>query len=113
LYNVNQKIVSDFLDYKRKEKRLSRKDVIDGLPSGYRYKAEHWFRKDMGGSVPAVKDWLLLKEILDIDDYDNYVLRRCLRLQAVKPLRDGKNVGDYLEMKEDRLVKFIERIKKR
>ena len=71
------------------------------------YKAEHWFRKDMGGSIPSPKDWLLLKEIIDISEYDDYVLRTCLKLQAVKPLRDGKNIGDYLEMEEDRLVEFL------
>ncbi|MBX0312139.1 MAG: hypothetical protein JHC31_10250, partial [Sulfurihydrogenibium sp.] len=110
LYNVNQKLVSNFLDYKRKEKGLGRKDVIDRLPNGYKYKVEHWFRRDMGGSIPSPKDWMLLKEILDINNYDDYVLSRCLKLQAVKPLRDGKNIGDYLEIEEDRLIEFLRRI---
>jgi hypothetical protein len=64
----------------------------------------------MGGSIPSLRDWLLLKGILDIDDYDSYVLSRCLKLQAVKPLRNGKNVGDYLEMEEDRVIEFLRRI---
>jgi hypothetical protein len=109
LYNVNQKLVSNLLDYKRKEKGLSRTDFINKLPSGYRYKAEHWFRKDIGGSIPTPKDWLLIKEIIDVDEYDDYILKTCLRLQAVKPLRDGKNIGDYLEIEEDRLVRFLEK----
>jgi len=110
LYDVNQKIVSNFLEYKMKEKGLSRRDIINNLPSGYRYKVEHWFRKDMGGSIPIPKDWLLLKEIIDISEYDDYVLRTCLKLQAVKPLRDGKNIGDYFEMEEGKLVEFLEKV---
>jgi hypothetical protein len=109
LYNVNQKLVSNLLDYKRKEKALSRTDFINKLPSGYRYKAEHWFRKDMGGSIPTPKDWLSIKEIIDVDDYDDYILKTCLKLQTVKPLRDGKNIGDYLEIEEDGLVEFLEK----
>jgi len=110
LYNVDQKLVSNFLDYKRKEKGLSRTELINKLPNGYRYKAEHWFRKDMGGSIPSSKDWLLLKEIIDIDEYDDYVLKTCLKLQAVKPLRDGRNIGDYLEMEEDKFVEFLGKV---
>jgi len=107
LYNIDQKLVSNFLDYKRKEKGLSRQDIIIRLPNGYRHKAEHWLRKDMGGSIPSPRDWGLLKRIIDISEYDDYVLKTCLKLQAVKPLRDGKNIGDYLEMKEDRLIEFL------
>jgi len=110
LYNVDQKLVSSFLDYKRKEKGLSRRELINKLPSGYKYKAEHWFRKDMGGSIPSPKDWLLLKEIIDISEYDDYVLKICLKLQAVKPLRNGRNIGDYLEMEENRLVEFLGKV---
>jgi DNA modification methylase len=112
LYNVNQKLVSNLLDYKRKEKGLTRTDFIDKLPKGYRYKAEHWFRKDMGGSIPTLKDWLLIKQIIDVDDYDDYILKTCLKLQAVKPLRGGKNIGDYLEIEEDKLVRFLEKASK-
>jgi len=110
LYNVNQKLVSNLLDYKRKVKGLSRTDFINKLPNGYRYKSEHWFRKDMGGSIPTPKDWLLIKGIIDVDDYDDYILKTCLKLQTVKPLRDGKNIGDYLEIEEDKLVRFLEKV---
>jgi len=29
-----------------------------------------------------------------------------------KPLRGGKNIGDYLEIVEDRLVRFLEKASK-
>jgi len=110
LYNVDQKLVSSFLDYKRKEKGLNRTELINKLPSGYKYKTEHWFRKDIGGSIPSPRDWGLLKGIIDISEYDDYVLKICLKLQAVKPLRDGRNIGDYLEMEEDKLVEFLGKV---
>jgi hypothetical protein len=98
------------LDYKRKVKGLSRTDFINKLPNGYRYKSEHWFRKDMGGSIPTPKDWLLIKGIIDVDDYDDYILKTCLKLQTVKPLRDGKNICVYLEIEEDGLVRFLGKV---
>lgn len=72
-YDVNQKDVCDYLNTWKEKKGLSIK-MIDNY-FGYNYTAGHWFRKDgKNGSIPSVKDWWKLKELLNFDDrYDKMV----------------------------------------
>ncbi len=65
--------ICDYLKEYRKKSGLSTKKIDDIF--GYKHTAGHWFRKDNNsGSIPNVKDWWKLKEILKFDDtYDKQV----------------------------------------
>lgn len=64
-----QEEIVDYLNYYRKECKLSIKKIDEVLR--YRHTAGHWFRKDKYGSLPSVSDWWKLKDILQFDDtYD-------------------------------------------
>jgi site-specific DNA-methyltransferase (adenine-specific)/site-specific DNA-methyltransferase (cytosine-N4-specific) len=102
LYNVEQEMICNYLELKRKLKGLSKKEITEMFPKDYVYTVGHWFRKDFGGSIPTPEDWLLLRDILNLDDdFTNYVLRTGLKLQTVRASSNGKNPGDYLEIEEN------------
>lgn len=72
-YNVNQNEICDYLNYWRKLRAISVKEIDKYF--GYKYTAGHWFRKDNNsGSIPKPEDWWMLKKLLNFDDkYDKEV----------------------------------------
>ncbi|MCS7053762.1 MAG: site-specific DNA-methyltransferase [Ignavibacterium sp.] len=102
LYNVNQNLVADYINYKRMEKGLTKSELTSKFPPNYKHTVGHWLRKDFGGSIPTPEDWFLLSKILDLDEeVTNYVCKTALKLQTVKharlkPPRDFINV-DFVE----------------
>jgi len=97
LYRVDQPIVACYLTILRKRRGLSVKDVVERLPESYEHTAGHWFRRDMGGSIPTPEDLRLLKEILGADGLLSLLERRALKLETVKNSVKGKNPGDFIE----------------
>lgn len=85
LYDVNQNLVADYLNYKRIQKGLTKQELINLFPDSYKHTIGHWLRKDFGGSIPSKTDWFKLAKILDIDDsFTNYVCKNALKIQTVK-----------------------------
>ena len=75
------------------------------FPKNYTHTVGHWFRKDMGGSLPNPEDLKLICQILEIPkEYQDMMNCRCMVLQAVKKSHKGKNPGDYLEFNDDEEV---------
>lgn len=74
--------ICDYLKEYRNKSGLSTKKIDEIF--GYRHTAGHWFRKDNNsGSIPNVKDWWKLKEIIKFDDkYDKQVTE--LELREIK-----------------------------
>jgi site-specific DNA-methyltransferase (adenine-specific) len=98
LYRIDQPIVACYLTILRKYRRLSVKEIINRLPKSYRHTVGHWFRKDMGGSIPLPEDIPLLKEVLKVkNDLLDILERTVLKLETVKNSIKGKNPGDFIE----------------
>ena len=84
LYNVNQNIIADYLNYIRQKKGLSKKAFTELFPPSYKHTVGHWLRKDFGGSIPVKEDWQLIEKYFDIDnEIKNYACKTGLRLQIV------------------------------
>jgi hypothetical protein len=85
LYNVKQNVISNYLNYKRVSKGISKNELTSLFPKNYKHTVGHWLRNDFGGSLPLPEDWLLLNKFLQLDNnYTNYVCKTALRLQMVK-----------------------------
>jgi len=97
-----QPIIADYLKVNLKRKNLK----IEKLESlmGYKWTAGHWIRKDFsywgrGGSLPRPRDWLRLKEVLELDDvYDRLICDLVAMISTVRPHPKGKNIGDVWEI---------------
>ncbi len=106
LYNVDQSIIADYLNYLRKERKLSKKAFTELFPQEYKHTVGHWLRKDFGGSIPVKEDWDLLEEHFEIDkNIKNYACKTGLRLQTVSKTKYkipddviDKKMIDKLEM---------------
>jgi len=84
LYNVNQNIIADYLNYIRQQKGLSKKKFTELFPPSYKHTIGHWLRKDFGGSIPVKEDWDLLEKYFDLDqEIKNYACKTGLKLQTV------------------------------
>lgn len=84
LYDVNQNLIADYLNYKRGVKKLSKNDFTRLFPIEYKHTVGHWLRKDFGGSLPVPEDWNMIIKFLDIDEsVTNYVCKRGLKIQFV------------------------------
>ena len=84
LYNVDQVLVADYLNLKRKKKNLTKKELTEIFPAKYKHTVGHWLRKDFGGSIPIKEDWKILDKVLDLDKFfSNYVCKTALKLQTV------------------------------
>jgi len=84
LYNVNQNLIADYLNYIRKKKNLTKKAFTELFPKEYKHTVGHWLRKDFGGSIPVKEDWELLEKHFDIDtNIKNYACKTGLKLQTV------------------------------
>ena len=85
LYEIDQQIVADFLNFLRQKNGMSKKELTDLFPDNYKHTVGHWLRKDFGGSIPLPKDWDVLKKYLSINDaWTNYVCKCALKIQTVK-----------------------------
>ncbi len=85
LYEVDLALIVDYLNHKRIQKGLSKKELTDYFPEPYKHTVGHWLRKDFGGSLPTPEDWDKLSEILNLDEgVTNYVCKTALKLQTVR-----------------------------
>ncbi len=100
LYEVDQNLIADYLNYKRIQKGLSKQELTNMFPPKYKHTVGHWLRKDFGGSLPTKTDWFKLIKILDIDDcVTNYICKSALKLQTVKNA-EHKTPEDFVNIKE-------------
>lgn len=107
LYDVDQKIVADYLNKKRIQKKFSKKNLTNLFHKEYKHTVGHWLRKDFGGSLPTPEDWFLLSRLLYIDDYYTYyVCKTGLKLQIVNS-NGLKNPEDYQNISQ---IKHIGKI---
>lgn len=105
LYNVNQTIIADYLNYIRKKNNLTKKAFTELFPKEYKHTVGHWLRKDFGGSIPVKEDWELLEKLFDIDiNIKNYACKMGLKLQTVSKTK-YKIPDDVID------EKLIERLK--
>jgi DNA modification methylase len=107
-YFANQPMIADYLNLLRETKCISKIDFTKLFPDSYKHTVGHWFRKDMGGSLPTSDDLDLIKKYLPIDsNYYNYINRRAIKLQTVSHDNKGKNPGDYLEIDLPSVLKLL------
>lgn len=105
LYEVNQPLVADYLNYKRIKKGLSKNDLINLFSLEYKHTVGHWLRKDFGGSIPLPEDWEFLSRILDIDScFTNYVCKAAMKLQTVRN-------GEYKLPDDFISIDFLDKLK--
>ena len=84
LYNVNQNLIADYLNYIRQKKGLTKKAFTELFPPSYKHTVGHWLRKDFGGSIPVIEDWDLLEKYFDVDkEIKKYACKTGLKLQTV------------------------------
>lgn len=106
LYDIDQKIISNYLNYKIKEKNLTKSQFINLFPKSYFHTINHWLRSDFGGSIPLPEDWKKIEKILDIDNsVTKYVCSTALKLQTVSILQ-YKLPEDFIS------YSFISKLKK-
>lgn len=85
LYEVNQSLIADYLNFKRLQIGLSKQDLTNLFTKNYKHTVGHWLRKDFGGSIPTPTDWFKLVEILGINiNMTLYVCKTALKIQTVK-----------------------------
>lgn len=107
LYEVNQNIIVDYLNFKRTQKGLSKNELTNLFPKEYKHTVGHWLRKDFGGSLPTPEDWQRLSEILDIDiEMTNYVCKTALKIQTVKH-GEFKMPIDYITIGDLNTLKLL------
>jgi len=110
-YDFPREMIADLFTIILKEKRITKKKIVEMFPKSYLHTIGHWFRKDMGGSLPAPEDAIDLKKILGINQqFIDLINSRCLVLQTVKSSYNGKNPGDFLEFKSiDEVYDFLQK----
>ncbi len=107
-YDIKQPLIADYLNIKRVQNNYSKKEFTDLFPASYKHTVGHWLRKDLGGSIPSPADWELISKFLNIDkSFTNYINRKALKLQIVKPHHKGKNPGDFLERSEEEIIQLL------
>ncbi len=111
LYSFPQEMISDLLNILLEYKKLSKKKLTTYFPASYLHTIGHWFRKDMGGSLPTPEDLEELCKHLNIPlEFKKLLNTRSLVLQTVKKSYKGKNPGDYLEFQnENELNDFLQK----
>jgi len=88
---MNQNLICDYLNIQRVTKGLSKKDLVQKVPSSYKHTFGYWLRKDMSGSLPKMEDVFVLKDILDLNEnYVQYINTFGRRLQTVMANKKGK-----------------------
>ncbi len=84
LYNVDQNLIADYLNYIRKQHNLSKKKITELFPKNYKHTVGHWLRKDFGGSIPVIEDWEKIEKHFKIDiRIKQYACKTALKLQTV------------------------------
>ncbi len=112
LYRIDQPTVAQYLTFFRKEEELSINQITSIFPESYMHTVGHWFRKDMGGSIPIPEDIEPLKRALTSQNELFGILKRtALKFQTVKASIKGRNPGDFLELKgEEEVRSFLRKL---
>jgi DNA modification methylase len=110
-YDVQQSMISDYLNLYRKKVGFTKKQLTEKYPPEYKHTVGHWLRKDMGGSLPKIEDLRKLDEILGLDrSYVDYISRVGLKLQTVLTDTRGKNPGDFLDIPLKKVIQMLKRV---
>jgi len=84
LYEAEQDLIADYLNYIRIKNNYSKKKFTELFPKEYKHTVGHWLRKDFGGSIPVPEDWELLEKYFPIDpEIKKYICSTALKLQTV------------------------------
>jgi len=87
--------VGQYLKDKRKESGLSF-DELEALTGVKRTTLEHYFRTDFSGqALPSRETWDLLKPLLGLGDYDDFI-REEMRSALPQPHPRGRNPGNTI-----------------
>ena len=96
IHNISKEKELEIIKYlkeARNKKVISARE-IDKI-FGYKDTAGHWFRLDHGHSLPKPQDWNKLKDVLNLDNkYDKLIREQHYILQTIKHDKNGKNPGD-------------------
>ena len=65
-FHIKHGLFATYLNLLRKNKDLTINDIAKNFPESYQHTVGHWFRTDMGGSLPKYEDLLVLKNILNM-----------------------------------------------
>jgi len=121
LYRIDQPVVAQYLGVLRKSAGLSVQDVIDALPKSHKHTVGHWFRKDLGGSIPLPEDLALIRQVFKekcgspavlgaLDALLRVLEKTALKFQTVRASVKGKNPGDFLSLDDAALKEFLEKL---
>ncbi len=109
LYNVNQNMIADYLNYIRKKHNLTKQEFTNLFPDEFKYKVGHWLRKDFGGSVPVKEDWEVIEKLFEIDkSIKEYASKTALKLQTVA-MQKFKIPDDVIDPE---MIKYLELLNK-
>ena len=114
-FSIEHGLFAKYLNLLLKHLNISKQAVIDKFPPNYKHTIGHWFRYDMGGSLPKIEDIELLEEILEFKLEPNYktlVTKTGIKLQSVLKDKQGKNPGDFILLPSREIQIFFTKLVK-
>ena len=110
-FDFQREIIPDLLKIYLRENNISQSKLVSLFPPEYKHTIGHWFRKDIGGSLPLPEDFIKLQKLLNFPaSFLTLVNSRCIVFQDVKVSHKGKNPGDYLELSDKELLSFLNKL---
>ena len=73
---------------------------------GYKDTASHWFRKDSGHSYPSVDDYIVLKDVLNLDDRFDYQMLKFEMIPSAYEIKEKLELKKVLIKPKHRYVIF-------
>ena len=109
-FNIKHGMFAKFLNLLLKNLKITKQELVRKFPPEYKHTIGHWFRYDMGGSLPKIEDINLLEDILSISfnpAYKQLITKTGIKLQSVFKDKKGKNPGDFLNLPSDKIIDFF------
>lgn len=112
-YSIEHGLIAKYLNLLLKYLKVSKQEFVNRFPEGYKHTIGHWFRYDMGGSLPKIEDIELMEEKLDFHldpNYKKLITRTGIKFQSVLQDKQGKNPGDFLNIPTGDIIDFFKKI---
>ena len=112
-FDITNGLYAKYLNLLLKKIGLKKTELIKRFPTEYQHTVGHWFRYDMGSSLPKIEDISLFEHITNQninESYKRLLTKTGIKFQSVLNDNKGKNPGDCIQIHSDEIIKFFLKI---
>ena len=112
-FDITNGLYAKYLNLLLKKIGLKKTELTKRFPKEYNHTVGHWFRYDMGSSLPKIEDIDLFEHFIEQNinkSYKRLLTKTGIKFQSVLNDNKGKNPGDCFQLSSDEIINYFQKI---